>query len=63
MIESGRIEYNTERLRSSLDRVTPAVLALESRRKTEETLSLIAGSDPQPYQNWGQVTMGMGSMR
>jgi putative transposase len=44
IIENWRIDYNTERPHSSLGNVTPAVFAMESRRKTEETLSLTADS-------------------
>ena len=49
IIENWRIEYNTERPHSSLGNVTPEVFAKESRRKTEETLSLTADSNPGPY--------------
>jgi transposase InsO family protein len=49
IIENWRIEYNTERPHSSLGDVTRAVFAMESRRKTEETLSSTADSSPRPY--------------
>lgn len=49
IIENWRIEYNTERPHSSLDNLTPAVFAMETRRKTEDALSLTADSTCDPY--------------
>jgi len=49
IIESWRIEYNTERPHSSLGNLAPAAFAAEARRKTEEILSLTADSNSDPY--------------
>jgi putative transposase len=49
IIENWRIEYNTERPHSSLGKLTPAGFAMQSRRKTEEALSLTADSNSGPY--------------
>jgi len=49
IIESWRIEYNTERPHSSLGNLTPAAFAADARRTTEETLSLTADSSSDPY--------------
>ena len=49
IIENWRIEYNTERPHSSLGNRTPVEFVMQSRRKTEDDLSLTADSNSDPY--------------